>query len=142
MFIYHTHVRLKDTDATGVLYFAEQFRMAQEGFEAFLKEKGFPLRQLIEGSPFLMPVAHAEADYMAPVMVGDELRITLRIAKVGTSSVTLQYVFHDRERKIDVGRVEMVHVVIDRDKRTSVPIPDFLRTILESELKVPAELQG
>lgn len=141
MFIYRTHVRLKDTDATGVLYFAEQFRMALEAFEEFLKERGFSLRELL-GSPYLMPVVHAEGDYLAPVMVGDKLEISLKVVKLGISSITLQSTFHDPERKIDVGRVEIVHVVVDREKRTSVPIPDFLRTLLESELASAAELQG
>lgn len=80
-----------------------------------------------------MPVVHAEADYLAPLMIGDELEILLKVAKIGTSSVTLSYTFHDPVRKIDVGRVEIVHVVVEREKRTSVAIPDFLRKILESD---------
>ena len=132
MFVYRTQVRLKDTDATGVLYFSEQFKMALEAFEEFLKEKGLPLKQLLE-STYLMPVVHAEADYLAPLMIGDELEILLKVAKIGTSSVTLSYTFHDPVRKIDVGRVEIVHVVVEREKRTSVAIPDFLRKILESD---------
>ena len=34
MFIYRTHLRLRDTDATGVMYFSEQFKFALEAFEA------------------------------------------------------------------------------------------------------------
>ena len=37
MFIYRTQIRLKDTDATGVLYFSEQYKFALEAFEEFLK---------------------------------------------------------------------------------------------------------
>ncbi len=138
MFIYSTQVRLKDTDATGVLYFAEQFRMALETFEEFLKSRGFSLKQLLESS-YLMPVVHAEGDYFAPLMVGDELEISMRVVKVGTSSVTLEYAFRDLGRGLEVGRVQIVHVVVEKEKRTSVPIPDFLRAILESEV---AELKG
>jgi 1,4-dihydroxy-2-naphthoyl-CoA hydrolase len=141
MFIYRTKVRLKDTDATGVLYFAEQFRMALEAFEEFLKERGFSLSQLLS-SPYLMPVVHASGDYLAPVTVGDELEISLKVSKIGTSSVTMQSTLRDRDRGVDVGRVEIVHVVVDREKKTSVPIPAFLKSILEAELGVPVELQG
>src|ERR1700735_4955363 len=90
MFIYHTQVRLKDTDATGVLFFTEQFRMASEAFEEFLKDRGFSLKQLLESS-YLMPIVHAEGDYFAPLIVGDELEISLRVLKLGTSSVTLEF---------------------------------------------------
>lgn len=133
MFIHRTQVRLKDTDATGVLYFSEQFRMAQETFEEFMKERGFPLRSLFE-SPYLMPIAHAEADYLAPLSAGDELEIAMKVLKLGTSSVTLEFSFHDPNRKFDVGKVQIVHVVIDKEKRSPVAIPDFLRAILESEI--------
>lgn len=129
MFVYQTQVRLKDTDATGVLYFAEQFRMALEAFEEFLKERGFGWKELLE-SPYLMPVVHAEGDYMAPVRVGDMLRICLEVAKIGTTSVTLQYILKDVERGEDVGKVQIVHVVIDRLTKKAVPIPDALRAIL------------
>ena len=132
MFIYRTQLRLKDTDATGVLYFSEQFKFALETFEEFLKERGFSWRELM-ASPFLLPVVHAEADYIAPLMVGDEMEIRLKVAKVGTSSITLHYSIRDRKRHCEVGKVEIVHVVVDKVTRTSVPIPDFLRVILENE---------
>lgn len=141
MFIYHTQVRLKDTDATGVLYFTEQFRMALEAFEEFLKDRGFSLKQLLESS-YLMPIVHAEGDYLAPLMVGDELEVSLKVIKLGTSSVTLEFLFRDTDRKFDVGKVQIVHVVIEKEKRNSVPIPDFLRSILESELNVVSEIRG
>ncbi|MBS0604039.1 MAG: acyl-CoA thioesterase [Verrucomicrobia bacterium] len=141
MFIYRTQLRLKDTDATGVLYFSEQFKFALETFEEFLKDRGFSWRELM-ASPFLLPVVHAEADYIAPLMVGDELEVTLKVGKIGSSSMTLQYAFRDPERKIEVGRAEIVHVVVDRESRRSVPIPDFLRAILETELTVVSELRG
>lgn len=129
MFVYRTQIRLKDTDATGVLYFSEQFKFALEAFEEFLKERGYSLKELME-TPFLLPVVHAEADYTAPMQVGDPLEVELRIANVGTSSITLHYLLRDPRRNIDVGRVELVHVAVDRATRTKVPVPDFLRAIL------------
>lgn len=134
MFTYRTSVRLKDTDATGVLYFSEQFKFALEALEEFLREKGFSLKELI-ASPYLFPVVHAEGDYFAPLMVGDAVEVGMKVERVGTSSVTLHYVLRDPERGVDVGRVEMVHVVVDRASRTSVPIPDFLRAIFESAME-------
>ncbi len=129
MFTYHTKVRLKDTDATGVLYFSEQFKMALEAFEEFLFCQGFSLRELLDTS-YLMPIVHAEADFIAPLRVGDPLEITVQVGKIGTSSIALQYAFFDPNRSISVGRVEIVHVVIDREKGVSVPIPDFLIKLL------------
>ncbi len=141
MYIYRTKVRLKDTDATGNLYFTEQFRMALEVFEEFLKDRGFSLKQLLAFS-YLMPIVHAEGDYFFPLTIGDDLEISLKVVKLGTSSVTLEYFFRDSEYKRDVGKVQIVHVVVKKEKRNPVPIPDFLRSILESEINVVSEIKG
>ena len=130
-FIHRRKVRLQDTDATGVLYFPEQFKMALETFEDFLSHHQMSLRELID-SPYLLPVVHAEANYLAPVMVGDELDIYLTVQAVGTKSVTLAYRFVDHKKKLDVGTATIVHVTIDRHTRSSVPMPDFLKVIFES----------
>lgn len=133
MFTYPTRLRLKDTDATGVLYFSEQFKFAMEAFEEFLNVKGVAWKELM-ASPYLLPVVHAEADYLAPLRVGDALEISLKVTKIGTSSITLEYTFYDPKSKRDVGRVQIVHVTVDKNTLTAVPIPDFLRKILEDEL--------
>lgn len=129
MFIYRTQVRLKDTDATGVLYFSQQFSFAMETFEEFLKDRGFAWRDLM-GSGYFLPVVHAEADYFAPLQVGDNLEVGLSVSKIGISSITLQYAFFDPDRKIEVGSATIVHVAIDQKTKESVPIPDFLRELL------------
>ncbi len=123
-------VRLQDTDATGVLYFPEQLNMALETFEDFLSHHQMPLRKLID-SPYLLPVVHAQADYLAPVMVGDELEIHLTVETVGTKSVTFAYRFVDIKRKIDVGTAKIIHVAVEKQSRQSVPIPDILRAFLQ-----------
>ncbi len=133
MFIYHTRIRLIDTDATGVLYFSQQFNFAMEAFEAFLQNRGFSWKKLM-GSDFFLPVVHAEADYSAPLMVGDELEISLIVEKVGTSSITLQYILRDLVKKIEVGKVKIVHVAVGKKTRASTPLPDALRDILQAEV--------
>lgn len=131
MFIYRTRLRLRDTDATGVLYFPEQFNFAMHALEEFLKEKGFSL-QALTASPYLFPVVHAEADYFAPLRVDDELEVFLSVEHIGNSSVILQHILRDPNRGIEVGRAKIIHVVVDRETRTSVPIPDFLRAIFKT----------
>ena len=133
MFTVRRRVSLQDTDATGVLYFGQQFKMALETFEEFLKCKGFGLRDLLN-SEYLMPVVHAEGDYLAPVQLDDELTICMKIKRLGTSSITLSFEFFDSARELPVGRVQIVHVTVDRKERVSVPIPSFLRVLLESEV--------
>lgn len=133
MFTYHTQIRLRSTDATGVLYFAEQFTLAMEAFEAFLKERGIVWKEWM-ASNYVFPVVHAEADYCAPLAVGDEVSISVTVEKVGSSSASLCYCFQKIQESSEVGRVQIVHVAVDKKTQAAIPIPQFLREILEPEL--------
>ena len=129
-FHYKTEVHLSATDATGVLYFPEQFRMAIDAFESFLKSKGLPLSRLIEIGEFLLPVVHAEGDYFAPLKVGDELLINVSLIHIGISSFTTHYCIIDVTRDKEVGEVTLVHVSVSKETRSSIPLPQELLDIL------------
>lgn len=131
MFTHRTKLHLKDTDATGVLYFSEQFSLVMQAFESYLESKFFSLKQLLNSS-IQFPVVHAEGDYFAPLQVGDEVEIKMAIEAIGTSSVTFVYQLVCLHRQKEVGRVKIVHVSVDRKTALAVPLPDFLRTLLTS----------
>src|SRR5690348_3828141 len=130
MFIYRTTVRLKDTDATGVLYFSEQFKFCLEAFEEFLKEAGYPLQRLIHTSPFLIPIVHAEGDYLAPLLVDDPIEVHLSVSRIGTSSFTLSYLLH--KNSAQVGKVSIVHTSISKSTQKSIPLPEIVLKVLHS----------
>jgi 1,4-dihydroxy-2-naphthoyl-CoA hydrolase len=134
MFSYQTHIHLRDTDATGVLYFAEQFRLALEAFEHFLKQVGFPLQALIDESSFLLPVVHAESDYFAPLQVGDEISIQLFLAHVGISSFSINYMLVKQDR--EVGEVTIVHAAVSKESKAAIPLSEKLINILK---KLPSQ---
>ncbi len=125
-FVYHRTLRLHETDATGVLYFAEQFKIALEAFEEFLVYRGFSLRELTR-SPYLMPVVRAEADYFLPLQVGDCLDVEVRVEEVGTTSLTMGYVLKQVASGEVVGKVRIVHVLVDQVSRQAIQIPEELK---------------
>lgn len=131
MFSHHRRLTLRETDSTGVIYFSELPSIAMEAFEAFLASHGFTIHQLIEDSPYLLPVVHLEADYAAPMRVGTPLDIQLTLDAVGTNSFTLAtHIFH-RETKQLLGKAKIVHVILSRETGKSAPIPDFIQALLE-----------
>src|SRR5689334_7085523 len=113
MFTRKIRLRLYETDATGVLYFPQQLRMAQETLECFLEAAGPSLGGWLKESKYLLPVVHAESDYYKPIQVGDEIEIRLSVAKIGDTSFTLSTEFI-LAGDILGGKTSIVHVVIDR----------------------------
>ena len=129
-FKYRFRVRLHDTDAAGVLFFAHLLRHAHDAYEDFMEQSGLPLAELIpEAGPHL-PLVHAEADFLAPLRHGDEVRVHLRLARLGNSSFTLGYTFLDNNGEIRA-RARTVHAALDPEGGSSVPLPDGLRRQLE-----------
>ena len=118
-------VRLRDTDATGVLYFTEQLRMALDALDDH-----FPLQNILKSNDLLLPIVHVEADYFSPLRVGDEVEISLNIEKIGTTSFSIGYLFLDPLTKKKVGFVKIVHVVTSRKEGTPLPIPGNILTFL------------
>lgn len=129
-FTQHICIGLRHTDATGVLFFPEQLKIVLDTFEAFLKVSGISLKDILEKKDFLFPVVHAESDYFAPLTVGNEVEITLSFPHVGTTSFTCYYELTDVERKILVGKVTLVHVVVSAENRKSIPLPEDLKALI------------
>lgn len=128
-------VYLRDTDATGVLYFNQLQRLALEAFEDFLISKQLPLREILEKKNFLMPIVRAESDFTAPLRIGDEVAIEVAIDKVGISSLSMQYAFYDAMRALPVGKALIVHVCVDRATFQKIPLPEELQLVAEGSFE-------
>lgn len=126
MFSYKTQIHLHDTDAAGLLFFGNQFKLIHDAYESLLETIGFGFGELIRNQPFFLPIVHAECDYMAPLFVGDWIDIQVTIAQVGTTSFTFTY----RIQKDDgtpVGTAETVHVTTDKETKQKIPLPIKLK---------------
>ena len=126
MFRFATTVKLYDTDASGALFFAQQFRLAHDACEAFLVAAGISVQSK---SATLFPIVHAEADYAARLCWGDAVTVEVRPGRVGTTSFGMRY----RLRKSDgivAGTVETVHVAISSKTGRPVRIPAKLHAAL------------
>jgi 1,4-dihydroxy-2-naphthoyl-CoA hydrolase len=135
MYRYQTRVHLHDTDATGVIYFSQQLNLAMQAFENFLRQGPFSLKDIL-ASPYLLPIVHAEADYLSPLTVDNELDIVLYLHKMGTSSFTISYDFFYRTSSILAGTAKITHVLTLKETKKSTPIPEELRGILKMLLAI------
>lgn len=131
MFLHTTSIHLRDTDATGVLFFTEQMRLAVQAFEEYLKSTGSSLGALLDACDCLMPIVHAEADYFAPLQMGDDIEITIELARIGNSSFTLNYKFIKVENRVEVGTASIVHVTVSKRTKSKISLPESLISVLQ-----------
>lgn len=127
-FTYQTTIKFHETDAAARLFFAQQFKICHDAYEAWLEVAGLRLADIVTGEDFALPIVHAEADFLAPLFVGDRLLVVVEIAKVGQSSFTLGYTL--QKGRQTVGTARTVHVAVDKKRGQKIRLPDKLRQIL------------
>ncbi len=123
-------VRLQDTDAAGILFFANQLVFAHETYEKFMEDIDCSLASVLERDSYLIPLVHAEADYAKPVTVGDEIDVEMTVANIGNTSFTLDYLLMGTDGA-EIGRCRTVHVTVSKSDMKKIPLPTELREGLE-----------
>lgn len=130
MFSYQTTIKLHETDAAGLLFFSNQFKILHDAYEALLESWGFGFAVLLLEKDYFLPIVHAESDYKAPLFVGDKIKVEVKIARVGNSSFTFAYILKNSDNKI-VGTGKTVHVTINKKTRTKIPLPTDMKATLK-----------
>jgi acyl-CoA thioester hydrolase len=106
----------EDTDAGGVVYYANYLRYMERARTEFLAERGVDVYRLHEqGSLFV--VARVEADYRRPAVLGDVLTVTTEVRELRHASLTLAHRVMRGDELLVEGAVTMVHVDAARRPR-------------------------
>ena len=90
-FIYKRRIAFHETDAAGVVYFANYFRLAEEAETHALASLG----SVVTRDGYLYPRVHAEADYLAPLRFFDEVSVHACILRIGSSSMDWKFEISD-----------------------------------------------
>ncbi len=128
MFTWPTQIRLYDTDASGRIFYASLFRIAHDAVEAFMESRNHAVSRYLSNSDCTLAIAHAEADYTAPMQTGDKVDVNVSVERVGNASFTITYQFVVNGR--ETARAKTIHVSIATATGTSCPLPGDLRALL------------
>lgn len=126
-------VRMHDTDAAGILYFARQFRFVHDALESFMENAGISFKDIFSKSEidYTFVIVHAESDYHQPLHVGDHLHVHTSVVAIGKTSFTLLYEIY-KEDMTKAGTAKTVHVTLDKKSKQARPVPENLKKIMEN----------
>lgn len=131
-------VRFQDVDAAGVLFFGRIFDYCHQAYEELIESSGVDRAHYFHRAEYLVPIAHAEADYRKPIRVGERMNVAIDVTRVGRASVRLRY--RVTGPSVDDLRAEVVtvHAFVDRATMRPISIPEPLRGFFLGHL-VPEE---
>jgi 1,4-dihydroxy-2-naphthoyl-CoA hydrolase len=121
-------IALHDTDAAGVVFAPQLFRISHQAYEAMMESIGFGLGSILEHRRYGLPVAHLEGDYFKPLTVGDRIEVAVTVQSIGSSSYTIAYVW--RMGGEVQAQAKSVNVCVNTKNLNSIPLPDDLRIAL------------
>ncbi len=131
MFIYHRTVRFQDTDAAGVMYFANGLAIAHEAYEASLQATAIDLKAFFKGLWGAVPIVHASVDFLRPIAVGDRLEIHLTPHQTRSTEFEIHYqIYLEAALSKPVIQALTRHVCIDVKTRDRQELPPLLLTWL------------
>ena len=140
-FIYTRIVRFRDTDAAGVVYFANVLSMCHEAYEESLMASGINLKTFFSDSAIAIPIVHADVDFFRPMHCGEKKAIHLTPQQLSHEEFAIEYEIFPAEvteplevgaRNPAVARVLTRHVCIDSTSRTRKQMPaDVSRWLLQ-----------
>ena len=90
-FIYTRTVRFQDTDAAGVVYFANVLPMCHEAYEESLAASGINLKAFFSNPDVAIPIVHASVDFFRPMFCGDQLVIYLTSRQISGNEFSTTY---------------------------------------------------
>lgn len=128
-FTYTRTVRFQDTDAAGVVYFANVLAMCHEAYEASLAASGINLKAFFSNPQVAFPIIHASVDFYRPMFAGDRLMIQLTPKQVTGDEFEIAYqVFLAVEELAGRSAAKAVteHVCIDAVTRTRKQLSEDL----------------
>jgi 1,4-dihydroxy-2-naphthoyl-CoA hydrolase len=121
-FVYHRTVRFQDTDAAGVVYFANLLAMCHEAYEESLRVAGIKLQSFFQSQELAVPIVHAEVDFMQPLHCGDALLIQLQAHPTHATEFEVTYEVYRQDTQRLVSRALTRHVCIQPQTRSRQPL--------------------
>ncbi|MBD2316870.1 acyl-CoA thioesterase [Phormidium tenue] len=90
-FIYDRTIHFRDTDAAGVVYFANGLSICHEAYEASLAASGIELKSFFRGGAIAVPITHASIDFFKPMFCGDRIVVSLVKTLLSPDSFQIEY---------------------------------------------------
>ncbi len=120
-FTYTRTIRFQDTDAAGVVYFANVLAMCHEAYEESLGCGGIHLKSFFSNPSVAIPIVHASVDFLRPMFCGDQIIIHFMTKHFNINTFEINYQIEDAEELL--AKALTKHVCIDPLGRTRKELP-------------------
>ena len=131
---YRTQRRMEfaDTDMAGIVHFSRYPVFMETAEHEFLRSVGTDIEVEWNGDRISWPRVAVSCDYRKPARYGDVLDIHVTVKRIGSKSITYEFVFSKDGVETARGQITAVCCVVNHGEDIrAIPIPDFISERLE-----------
>jgi acyl-CoA thioester hydrolase len=129
-FSFPVRVYYEDTDAGGVVYYANYLKFLERARTEFLRHLGFEQTDLIQQHQQIIMVRHINIDYHKPAMFNDMLTTQTRVKKMGNVSLQMEQEVLKDDTLLCTAQVKLASV--HATKLRPQPFPAILLQALQN----------
>jgi acyl-CoA thioester hydrolase len=132
-YLYPVRVYYEDTDAAGLVYYANYLKFAERARTEMLRRLGIEQERLRAESGFFFVVRRCAVDYRLPARLDDDLVVVTRLAALGAATL-------DLDQDVRRGETELVRLTLQiaaigrsgRPQRLPAPLRAILLSLNET----------
>ena len=126
-FKYNTKVYYEDTDAAGIVYYANYLKFLERARSEAIYSVGLTNKKLLNNHGTIIIVKSCKIDYKKPAKFEDLLEIISKIKTISKSSFTMDQMIKRKEEVISESEIVLVTVNVEGKP---IGIPDVLNKFL------------
>jgi acyl-CoA thioester hydrolase len=122
-FQFPVRVYYEDTDAAGVVYYANYLKFMERARTEWLAAIGFPLAAFEREHGVVFVVHRCEIDFRQPARLNDDLAVTVEVAHRGASRLVARQDVRRGDDILTAARVTLACVDAARWRPVRIPAP-------------------
>lgn len=124
-FVWPVRVYYEDTDAGGIVYYANYLKFMERARTEWLWNYGIDLRQLASQERMIFVVRSAKLEFLQPAHLGDALDVSVEVLRCRPASVTLYQQVISSEEILCTGEVRLA--CVESLSMRPRPLPPFIQ---------------
>ncbi|MBI5937429.1 MAG: tol-pal system-associated acyl-CoA thioesterase [Betaproteobacteria bacterium] len=128
-FVWPVRVYWEDTDAGGVVYYANYLKFMERARSEWLRSLGIEQPALAERDGVVFAVRHIEVDYLKPARFDDALTVVCSLAELNKASLSMTQRIEREDEPLVAARVKIA--CVSRDGFRPAKIPAHIQQRLE-----------
>ena len=124
-FSWPVRIYWEDTDAGGVVYYANYLKFMERARSEWLRALGFEQDELRERLGVVFVVRRVEIDYLAPARFNDSIEVEVSMHKISQASFSVDQILTRGPTRLAAARVGLACVDVASFKPVKIPTTIF-----------------